>query len=199
MRARSSGERAGHGNNWQRVDAHRCRAVQSNSAISRPRGPYPGVICGYSRNDGHVETQIVGEAADKDRSRIWSRGLRLQPCFQSEHRVPAVLLHRCGGHLRCRGGHHVLGGSAVGCVRRSTGWTAGRPDDDPVGEVPAVHHVRRGPVAVHELPHLPSTGELRRRHEARLRLRHVRDLGSPLLAGQHPVRLIGFRGHPVGA
>ena len=123
----------------------------------------------------------------------------LQPGVQSEHRVPAVLLHRRRRHLRRRGRHHVPGRATVGRLRRPARRPAGRPDHDPVGQVPAVHHVRRDPAAVHELRRVPRADQLRRRHEAHLRLRHLRDPGSDLLAGQHPLRLPGLGGHPVGA
>ena len=74
----------------------------------------------------------------------------------------------------------------------------GRPDDDPHGQVPAVHPVRRRAAAVPELPDLPRPRVARRRRQAAVRLRHVRGAGPAVLHGQHPVRLAGVGHDAVG-
>ena len=142
---------------------------------------------------------LHGTAAVQDGGRLRCRRLRLQSRVQPEHGLPALLLHRRRRHLRRRGRHHVPGRAAVGRVRRPARRPAGGPHHDPVGQVPAVHHVRRRAAAVHELPGLPRPDQLRPGHEADLRLRHLRDPGADLLAGQHPLRLAGLGDHPVGA
>ena len=76
---------------------------------------------------------------------------------------------------------------------------AGRPDDDPWGKFRPFIMFGAVPLLFMSFLTFHVPGRLRRRHEADLRLRHLRRARPGLLAGQHPLRLAGLRDDPVGA
>ena len=125
------------------------------------QGLEPGVINVETRSLDKPKLQSLDRLPFKTVAGYGAGDFGFNLAFSLSTLIPALLLHRRGRHHRRRGRHHVPGRPAVGRGRRPAGRPAGGSDDDPLGQVPAVPHVRRGAAAVHELPGLPRAGQLR--------------------------------------
>ena len=118
--------------------------------------------------------------------------------FTLGHDLPALLLHRRRGHVRCGGRDDVLRRAAVGRRDRHLRRPPRRPDHDAAGQVPPLHPLRWGAAAVPQRADLPRAGRVRRGDQAPVRLPDLRDPRAVLLAGEHPLRLARLGDDPVG-